>query len=74
MRFIKGLIIYDNFKIKNRIKTLSKSKLADLKKMKIMTFISIYILENVSSSFMMQKIENKFKRFRSQQTNKQKKK
>ena len=42
--------------------------------MKIMTFISIYTLKNVSNSFMMQKIKSRFKRFRSQQTNKQKKK
>ena len=39
-----------------------------------MTFISIYTLKNVSNSFMMQKIKNRFKRFRSQQISKQKKK
>ena len=39
-----------------------------------MTFIFIYTLKNVSNNFMMQKIKNKFKRFRSQQTNKQRKK
>ena len=39
-----------------------------------MTFISIYTLKNVSNNFMMQRIKNRFKRFRSQQTNKQKKK
>ena len=42
--------------------------------MKIITFIFIYTLKNVSNNFMMQKIKNKFKRFRSQQTNKQRKK
>ena len=39
-----------------------------------MTFISIYTLKNVSNNFMMQKIKSKFKDFRSQQTNKQRKK
>ena len=42
--------------------------------MKIMTFISIYTLKNVSNNFMMQKIKSRLKRFRLQQTNKQKKK
>ena len=42
--------------------------------MRIITFIYIYTLRDVSNNFMMQKIKNKFKRFRSQQTNKQKKK
>ena len=37
--------------------------------MKIITFISIYILKNVSNNFMMQEIKSKLKCFRSQQTN-----
>ena len=41
--------------------------------MRIVTFISIYTLENVSNNFMMQKTKIRFKRFRSQQTNKLKK-
>ena len=40
----------------------------------IITFISIYTLENVSNSFIMQKIKSKLKRFKSQQTNKEWKK
>ena len=43
-------------------------------KMKVMTFISIYTLRNVSNNFMIQKIKDRFKRFRSQQTNIQRKK
>ena len=39
-----------------------------------MTFISIYILKNVSNNFIIQRIKDRFKRFKSQQTNKQRKK
>ena len=37
--------------------------------MKIITFIFIYTLKNVSSNFIIQKTKDKFKRFKSQQTN-----
>ena len=40
--------------------------------MKIVTFIFNYILKDLSNNFVMQKIKNKFKRFRLQQINNKK--
>ena len=66
LRFMMILMIYDNFKIRNRIKNLLKRKLANLNTKRIVTFIFIYTQRNLLNNFVMQKIKNKFKRLKSQ--------